>query len=105
MKITIDVGLDDLLEEVEDGEYYGDEYYPSSHYEIKEPRQFEADVREKIANELFYSIRYPNGTFNSIIKDFLNENKTTIIDKVVEEVSKKIINQKALKDFKKSLED
>lgn len=103
MKITIDVGLDDLLEEVED---YDDEgYYPSSHYELKDPKQFEAEVKEKIGDELFKSIRYHSGTFDSLIKEFLEKNKTTIIDRVVTEVSKKIINTKAIKDFKKSLED
>lgn len=103
MKITIDVGLDDLLEEVED---YDDEgYYPSSHYELKDPKQFEYDVKEKIKDELFSSIRYPNDTFNSLIKEFLEENKSIIIDRVVNEVSKKISNTKAIKDFKKGLEE
>ena len=104
MKITIDIGLDDLLEEV--GEYDWDtDTYDNSHYELKDPSVLEKDIKEKLVDEVYHNIKYNTDWFRDMVNEVLTNNKQEIIDGVIKEVSKRIINQKALKDFKKGLED
>ena len=104
MKITIDIGLDDLLEEV--GEYDWDtDTYDNSHYELKAPSILEKDIKEKLVDEIYHNIKYNTDWFRDMVNIVLTYNKQEIVDGVIKEVSKKIINQKALKDFKKGLED
>ena len=101
MKITIDIGLDDILEEVED--------YESglTYFQYKDERTLANDVEEMIKAEIFN--RFDEYTYSYDYKDtvsnFLDDHKDEIINRVVDLVSKKIINQKAIKDFKKSLDD
>ena len=104
MKITIDVGLDDLLKKVNDYDWDTDTYN-NSHYELKDSSVLEKDIREKLVNEVYHNIKYHTDWFKDMVNEVLTYNKREIVDEVIKEVSKKIINQKAIKDFKKSLED
>lgn len=100
MKITIDIGLDDILEEVED--------YESglTYFQYKDKRTLANDVEEMIKAEILnrlteYTYSYD---YKDVVSNFLDTHKDEIINRVVDLVSKKIINQKAVKDFKKSLD-
>ena len=104
MKITIDIGLDDLLEEVEDYDWDTDTYN-NSHYELKDPSVLEKDIIEKLVDEIYHNIKYNTDWFKDKVNEVLTYANKDIVDGVIKEVSKKIINQKALKDFKKGLED
>ena len=55
-------------------------------------------------NGRYHNIKYNTDWFRDMVNGVLTYNKQEIIDGVIEEVSKKIINQKAIKDFKKGLE-
>lgn len=102
MKITIDIGLDDLLEVVEDYDYENDEYHTYCTY--KDTEQLKTDVKQMVLNEISKGIRFDYDWFSKVVKEILENNKQEIVDGVIKEVSKKIINQKAIKDFKKGLE-
>lgn len=102
MKITIDIGLDDLLEVVdrydcEDGEYH-------TYCTLKDTDSLKADVTQMILDEISKGIIFDYDWFSKSVKEVLATNKQEIVDGVIKEVSKKIINQKAIKDFKKGLE-
>ena len=58
-------------------------------------------VLEEISNHITLDREW----FSSVVKEVLANNKQEIVDGVIKEVSKKIINQKAIKDFKKGLEE
>lgn len=104
MKITIDIGLDDLLEEVEEYDYENNDYH--THCTYKDTEQLRNDVKQMVLDEISKGIRWDYTWFSNIVKEILTEeNKREIVDGVIREVSKKIINQKALKDFKKGLDD
>ena len=102
MKITIDIGLEDLLEVVEDYDYENDEYHTYCTY--KDTEQLKTDVKQMIVDEISKGIRFDYDWFSKVVKEILTDNKQEIVDGVIKEVSKKIINQKAIKDFKKGLE-
>lgn len=102
MKITIDIGLDDLLEVVEDYDYENDDYHTYCTY--KDTEQLKADVKQMVLDEISNNIIFDREWFSNIVKDVISNNKQEIVDGVIKEVSKKIINQKAIKDFKKALE-
>ena len=102
MKITIDIGLDDLLEEVEEYDYENDEYHTYCTY--KDTEQLKTDVKQMVLDEISNGMRYDHDWFSKVVKEILTNNKQEIVDGVIKEVSKKIINQKAIKDFKKGLE-
>ena len=102
MKITIDIGLDDLLEVVEDYDGENDEYHTYCTY--KDTKQLKTDVTQMILDEISKGIRFDYDWFSKVVKEILTDNKQEIVDGVIKEVSKKIINQKAIKDFKKALE-
>lgn len=103
MKITIDIGLDDLLEEVEEYDYENDEYHTYCNY--KDTEQLKADVKQMILDKIEKDMRYDYDWFSNVVKEILTNSKQEIVDGVIKEVSKKIINQKAIKDFKKGLEE
>ena len=103
MKITIDIGLDDLLEVVEDYDYENDEYHTYCTY--KDTEQLKTDVNQMILDEISKGIRFDYDWFSKVVKEIFTNNKQEIVDGVIKEVSKKIINQKAIKDFKKGLEE
>ena len=103
MKITIDIGLDDLLEVVEDYDYENDEYHTYCTY--KDTEQLKTDIKQRVLNEISKGIRFDYDWFSKVVKEILANNKQEIVDGVIKEVSKKIINQKAIKDFKKGLEE
>ncbi len=100
MKIVIDIDLVDLLKEVEDEES------GNTYYEIKNKEEFKEDIRATISDQITDNIRY-NFSFEITqeIKKLVGENKNEIIDKVVKEVSKKIIESKAIHDFRKQLKE
>ena len=100
MKITIDIGLEDLLEVVED---YNDGYHTYCTY--KDTEQLKTDVKQMVLNEISNKIIFDRDWFSNVVKEVLENNKQEIVDVVIKEVSKKIINQKAIKDFKKGLEE
>ena len=50
MKITIDIGLDDLLEEVEEYDYENDDYHTYCTY--KDTEQLRNDVNQMILDEI-----------------------------------------------------
>lgn len=102
MKITIDIGLEDLVEVVEDYDYENDEYHTYCTY--KDTEQLKTDVKQMVLDEISKGIRFDYDWFSKVVKEILTDNKQEIIDGVIKEVSKKIINQKAIKDFKKGLE-
>ena len=102
MKITIDIGLDDLLEVVEDYDYENDEYHTYCTY--KDTEQLKTDVKQMVLDEISKGIRFDYDWFSKVVKEVLTNNKQEIVDGVIKEVSKKIINQKAIRDFKKGLE-
>lgn len=103
MKITIDIGLDDLLEEIEDYDYENDDYHTYCTY--KDTEQLRNDVTQMILDEISKGIIFDYDWFSKVVKEILTNNKQEIVDGVIKEVSKKIINQKAIKDFKKGLEE
>lgn len=103
MKITIDIGLDDLLEVVEDYDYENDEYHTYCTY--KDTEQLKTDVKQMVLDKISNNIIFDREWFSNIVKDVISNNKQEIVDGVIKEVSKKIINQKAIKDFKKGLEE
>lgn len=103
MKITIDIGLEDLLEVVEDYDYENDEYHTYCTY--KDTEQLKTDVTQMILDEISKGIIFDYDWFSKVVKEILTDNKQEIVDGVIKEVSKKIINQKAIKDFKKGLEE
>ena len=102
MKITIDIGLEDLLEVVEDYDYENDEYHTYCTY--KDTEQLKTDVKQVVLDEISKGIKFDYDWFSKVVKEILTDNKQEIVDGVIKEVSKKIINQKAIKDFKKGLE-
>ena len=102
MKITIDIGLEDLLEVVEDYDYENDEYHTYCTY--KDTEQLKTDVKQMVLDEISKGIRFDYDWFSKVVKEILTDNKQEIVEGVIKEVSKKIINQKAIKDFKKGLE-
>ena len=102
MKITIDIGLEDLLEVVEDYDYENDEYHTYCTY--KDTEQLKTDVKQMVVDEISKGIRFDYDWFSKVVKEILTDNKQEIVEGVIKEVSKKIINQKAIKDFKKGLE-
>lgn len=57
-----------------------------------------------VLNEISNNIIFDTEWFSNVVKEVLTNNKQEIVDGVIKEVSKKIINQKAIKDFKKALE-
>ncbi len=100
MKITIDIGLDDLLQEVEDYES-GNIYY-----EVKEDNILKSDIKREIKDNIINNIQYEHYKGIALgIEDIIKECKEEIIEKVVKTVSQKIIQTKAIKDFKKQLEE
>ena len=103
MKITIDIGLEDLLEVVEDYDYENDEYHTYCTY--KDTEQLKTDVKQVVLDEISKGIKFDYDWFSKVVKEILTDNKQEIVDGVIKEVSKKIINQKAIKDFKKGLEE
>ena len=102
MKITIDIGLEDLLEVVEDYDYENDEYHTYCTY--KDTEQLKTDVKQMVLDEISKGIRFDYDWFSKVVKEILTDNKQEIVEGVIKEVSKKIINQKAIRDFKKGLE-
>lgn len=103
MKITIDIGLDDLLEEVEEYDYANDDYH--TYYNYKDTEQLKIDVKQMLLDKVAEGIKGDYLWFSNIVRETLAKNKQEIVDGVIKEVSKKIINQKAIKDFKKGLEN
>ena len=99
MKIEIEIGLDDLLAEVRDEES------GNTYYELKDDDMFESDIKQAIRDDILCNIRYNTRDCNDIINNIIKENKDIIIQGIIDNVSKKIINQKAIKDFKKSLDN
>ena len=104
MKITIDIGLDDLLEEVTEYDWDTDTY-DNPHYELKDQSVLENDIKEKLVDDIYRNIKYHTDWFKDMVNEVLTNSKQEIIDGVIKEVSKRIINQKALKDFKKGLDE
>lgn len=99
MKITIEIGLDDLLEEVEDAES------GNTYYEIKEDTNLKYDIEQNIKNTIINNLHYD--AYRGIatgIENIVKECKEEIVEKVVKTVSQKIIQTKAMRDFKKQLE-
>lgn len=103
MKITIDIGLDDLLDVVEKYDCDDEEYH--TYCTVKDPDSLKADVTQMILDEISKGIIFDYDWFSKVVKEILTNNKQEIVDGVIKEVSKKIINQKAIKDFKKGLEE
>ena len=103
MKITIDIGLDDLLEVVEKYDCDDEEYH--TYCTVKDPDSLKADVKQMVLDQISNKIIFDTEWFSNVVKEVLTSNKQEIVDGVIKEVSKKIINQKAIKDFKKGLEE
>ncbi len=100
MKIEIEIGLDDLLEEVEDEES------GNTYYEFKDKISLQKDIEERIKTDVVNRVSVNSwSNINNAIINIVNENKEEIINKAIEMVAKKIINTKAIKDFKKTLEE
>lgn len=100
MKVVIDIDLDDLLEEVEDDES------GNTYYEVKEDNLLKNDIRSKIKDTIISNLHFDSYRGISLgIENLIKECKEEIIEKVVNNVSKKIIQSKAIKDFKKQLEE
>ena len=99
MKVIIDIDLDDLLEEVEDDEF------GNTYYQVKNS-MLEDDIRHKIKETVINRVLCDN--YSSItrgINDFIKECKPEIVNEVVKQVSKKIIESKAIHDFRKQLKE
>ena len=99
MKITIDIDLDDLLEEVEDAES------GNTYYEVKEDTNLKHDIEQKIKDNIINNLQYSSYRGIALgIENIVKECKEEIVEKVVKTVSQKIIQTKAIRDFKKQLE-
>lgn len=104
MKLKFELDLEDLL--TEDFDYFEDK----NELRLKDDSELKDTIKQNIADTVVKCIeRSFKHSFNyevqQLIKDLVNDNKQVIIDSVVKEVSKKIINNKQIKDFKKLLEE
>lgn len=98
MKVVIDVDLDDLLEEVETEE--------GTYYEVKSDSGLEDDIRYKIKETVINRVHCDNySTITNGINNLIKECKSEIVNEVVKQVSKKIIESKAIHDFRKQLKE
>lgn len=103
MKIKFELDLEDLL--TEDFDYWDE----TNELRLKDDSELKDTIKEKITdtvvrcieNSFKHSFSYE---VQQLVKDLVNENKQLIIDNVVKEVSKKIINNQKIKEFKKSLD-
>lgn len=99
MKVIINIDLDDLLEEVEDDE-------GNTYYQVKKDSLLENDIKHKIKETVIERVHYDNySTITMGIMNFIKECKPEIISEVVKQVSKKIIESKAIHDFRKQLKE
>ncbi len=99
MKITIEIGLDDLLEEFEDAES------GNTYYEVKEDTNLKHDIEQDIKNTVINNLKYDSYRGIALgVENIVKECKEEIVEKVVKTVSQKIIQTKAIRDFKKQLE-
>lgn len=104
MKIKFELDLEDLL--TEDFDYYEDK----EELRLKDDSELKDTIKEKIVDTVVNCIENSfkhsfNYEVQQLVKDLVNDNKQMIIDNVVKEVSKKIITNKQIKDFKKSLDE
>jgi hypothetical protein len=106
MKIKFELDLEDLLEE--DFDYFEEK----NELRLKDDCELKDLILEKIKDTIsnyilnnYKAYQSLNYEAEKLVKNIVDENKQIIIDNVVKEVSKKIINLKQVKDFRKSLED
>ena len=98
MKITVDLELEDFLEE--DFDFDG----VTNTLRLKDECEMKNTITQKIVDYITQNIRYSlKINPNDVIDKFIKENKQEIIDKVIEKVSNKIIVTKQIKDFKESI--
>jgi hypothetical protein len=105
MKIKFELDIEDLLEE--DFDYFEEK----NELRLKDDCELKDLILEKIKDTIsnyilnnYKAYQSLNYEAERLVKNIVDENKQIIIDNVVKEVSKKIINLKQVKDFKKSLE-
>ena len=106
MKIKFELDLEDLL--TEDFDYYED----TDTLRLKDDSELAETIKDKIVDTVINcierSFKYSNSLYcevHKLIKELVTENKQVIIENVIKDVSKKIITNKQIKDFKKSLEE
>lgn len=99
MKVMIEIDLDDLLEEVEDDE-------GNTYYQVKRDSLLEDDIRYKIKETVINRVLCDNySAITRGINDFIKECKPEIVNEVIKQVSKKIIESKAIHDFRRQLKE
>lgn len=102
IKIKFDLDLDDLL--TEDFDYFSE----NNELRLKDDSELKDTIKEKINDAVVNCIQNSfkhsfNYEVQQLVKDLVADNKDLIINNVVKEVSKKIINTKKMNDFKKTL--
>ena len=102
MKIKFELDLEDLL--IEEFDYWEE----TKELRLKDDSELKATIKEKITDTVVSCIQNSfkhsfNYEVQQLVKDLVADNKDLIINNVVKEVSKKIINNKKMNDFKKTL--
>ena len=105
MKFKIEIDLEDFLEE-EISEWESDS--GQTLYKLRDNSGtleiIKLQIIQKLVDDITYSIKY-GSAFTDEFKDFTNTHKEEIIEAIVQRVSKSLINNKLLKDFKKTLDN
>lgn len=103
MKIKFELDLEDLLEE--DFDYCSE----TNQLRLKDDCELKETIMNKIVESISSYIRYNcSYSMDKEVKDKVNEiidnNKQNIIDAVIKNTTKKIMDLKAIKEFRKQLD-
>ena len=103
MKLKFELDLEDLL--TEEFDYYNE----TNELRLKDNSELKQTIMDKIVDSISSYIRYNcSYSMDKEVKDKVNEiidaNKQNIIDAVIKNTTKKIMDLKAIKEFRKQLD-